>query len=505
MSKGLVSTLRWLPAHVLQAAPVVPAAAPPSMTIIPRPPLRPDGTEMPPVDQAIYLLKVASEIEHGLLVQYLFAAYSLDPDVAPPGWRTTLVNIAVQEMFHLLNVQNMLLALKPSDGSRPRPYFDRANFPIPPEKQGYYPFPFFLEPLTAASLTKYVTAESPSAVLGTVDLSGFSPDDRARLQDAIDKAGVLTQGKINHVGVLYATLYWMFQDDPTPTAPWKLPAAAFQGVPQVPATAFVSAAAAAREGNPDEFEGEAGATEDPHGLHRVVWPITSKQGAREAISQIAEQGEGTAVSDNSHFLEFFDLYVQYLGFTPPPGRSVTLNVPVNPNSQADAATADGRIDHPAAAAWARLFNLRYQILLAELFLILSEGEGENSGGGGQATRNQLVFRAIHREMKNPMGVSGLAVKLVQLPQHPGPAQPGQRRAAPPFELPADKFATAPVDQRAQMLGLIDQAGQAIDAILALQGDDAPTSSEQTKLKNLKAADVGLRADVAAMQFSDPPL
>ena len=34
---------------------------------------------------------------------------------------------------------------------------------------------------------------------------------------------------INHVGVLYATLYWMFQDDDTPVEPWKLPQDVFAG------------------------------------------------------------------------------------------------------------------------------------------------------------------------------------------------------------------------------------------------------------------------------------
>src|SRR5262249_59642634 len=32
-----------------------------------------------PADQAEFLLQVAAEVEHGLLVQYLYAAYSVDP------------------------------------------------------------------------------------------------------------------------------------------------------------------------------------------------------------------------------------------------------------------------------------------------------------------------------------------------------------------------------------------------------------------------------------------
>jgi hypothetical protein len=180
-------------------------------------------------------------------------------------------------------------------------------------------------------------------------------------------------------------------------------------------------------------------------------------------------------------------------------------VPVNPNTASDPASADSRIDHPAAAAWARLFNLRYRVLLAELFLTLSESMGENTGADGSAARDQLALRALHREMNNPMGIKGLAAKLVQLPLHPPAAGLTAQRAAPPFELPGDRLPTTPQAQQQMLLGLIDAAAQAIDAVLALPGDDAPSTSDQAKLKNLKASDAAFRQAVAAKQFTEPPL
>src|SRR5256885_2161832 len=59
----------------------------------------PEQNNTSPLERARYLLKAAAEIEHGLLVQYLYGAYS-----APGGdsRRGTIRDIAVQEMDHLL-------------------------------------------------------------------------------------------------------------------------------------------------------------------------------------------------------------------------------------------------------------------------------------------------------------------------------------------------------------------------------------------------------------------
>src|SRR5580765_8261229 len=67
-------------------------------------------------DHLVMLLHVAAEIEHGLMVQYLYAAYSLGgPDAATPErqalikrWQTSLLKVAKEEMGHLLTVQNIL-------------------------------------------------------------------------------------------------------------------------------------------------------------------------------------------------------------------------------------------------------------------------------------------------------------------------------------------------------------------------------------------------------------
>jgi hypothetical protein len=58
-------------------------------------------------DAAVQLLRIAAEIEHALMVQYLYAAFTLGPN-ADPEFKRNLVTIAKQEMGHLVTVQNLL-------------------------------------------------------------------------------------------------------------------------------------------------------------------------------------------------------------------------------------------------------------------------------------------------------------------------------------------------------------------------------------------------------------
>ena len=81
----------------------------------------------------LYLLAQASELEHSLACQYLYAAFSLklagEAGVTEAqaqiidGWRRAIVGIAVQEMLHLGLASNLLTAIGGA------PYFRRANFP----------------------------------------------------------------------------------------------------------------------------------------------------------------------------------------------------------------------------------------------------------------------------------------------------------------------------------------------------------------------------------------
>src|SRR4051794_18697388 len=96
------------------ASPALPRDTQEDSTTIPR------DLETSPRDWAVFLLHTAAEIEHALLVQYLYAVFSINPDLPIPDhpdhqttrlWRDQILQIAKEEMGHLLCVQNILHVL----------------------------------------------------------------------------------------------------------------------------------------------------------------------------------------------------------------------------------------------------------------------------------------------------------------------------------------------------------------------------------------------------------
>src|SRR6266436_8687608 len=130
------------------------AAAAPSAG---QPPKRPEMTWK---DHLVMLLHIGAEIEHSLMVQYLYAAYSLGGEQVPRGhrlmvrgWQTSILAVAKEEMGHFLTAQNILTLIGAPIN------LNREDLPwdVP-----FYPFPFRLEPLSMKSVACYVFAEMPS-------------------------------------------------------------------------------------------------------------------------------------------------------------------------------------------------------------------------------------------------------------------------------------------------------------------------------------------------------
>jgi hypothetical protein len=151
-----------------------------------------------PYVEIIRLLREAAEIEHALMIQYLYAAFSVKPAYAAiAGFgapnSNDLLGVAVQEMSHLRQVNSLLVAL----GAAPN--LIRQDFPI---RHDVYPFEFNLEPLSQKSIAKYMYTEAPPAALDRRQAK--SPAER-KVLDLLDR--VLGQGaRINHVGSLYAAV-----------------------------------------------------------------------------------------------------------------------------------------------------------------------------------------------------------------------------------------------------------------------------------------------------------
>jgi hypothetical protein len=63
---------------------------------------------MTPRDHLVMMLTAGAQIEHALMVQYLYAAYSIDTDQPSQeiremvnGWRANNLSVAREEMGHL--------------------------------------------------------------------------------------------------------------------------------------------------------------------------------------------------------------------------------------------------------------------------------------------------------------------------------------------------------------------------------------------------------------------
>jgi hypothetical protein len=115
----------------------------------------------------VFTLGKAAELEHLIMCQYLYAAFSLkeredeglEAEHLPTvqRWRRELLGIAAQEMLHLALVQNLLAAI----GAAPR--LARPNVPLPP-----YAYPAGLQvamlPFGETALRHFAFLERPEGM-----------------------------------------------------------------------------------------------------------------------------------------------------------------------------------------------------------------------------------------------------------------------------------------------------------------------------------------------------
>ena len=368
-----------------------------------------------PKDDAVGLLRLAAEVEHALMVQYLYAAVSLTDD---PGPRQKLLVVAIQEMYHLLSVQNLLIALDGPAGI----YLGRDHLRL---SSAFNPLPLDFEPVGELALAKFVVVEAPEAFGGDATL-------RARVQSLEARVEAELGLDPRRVGVIYATLDTLFQPGGSPRQ-WHLRPEDFAD------DALIRAHAADR--------GAWGATS----ASRLLEPVTNPADGRALLGAIADQGEGLGDARDSHFLEFLELLdawaegtleVRPLPLTPfagrPPPRDARLST---------------RIEHPYAALWADVFDLRYELLLLDIWRALATPRGD-------ARRTALV-ELVFKEM--PRVVRDLAAHLTTLDLRP---DTGSSPAAPPYGLQPDEFPPPDGDPRGRTLVLLGRQRELLAGLMA---------------------------------------
>jgi hypothetical protein len=292
-------------------------------------------------DRVRALLWDACELEHQLMLQYLFAAFTLkkfaDDSCTPAQleatrrWASTIMVVARQEMEHLAMANGMLTAIGED------PYFARENLPIqtiyylgenraraedlkagaetgppPPTPRN---IPFLWEKFTRETIDRFVCAESPGfedlrdtqmypfwcfAPQGSDPAEGLGGERLQLSRTHLDTlpAGVLGEIPV-HPGTipeLYGEIGKLLQAHPE----W------FRGVPD--RQVFV----------PVEYQ-------------ISVLKITDPLSAQAAIDQIVEEGEGIdePAGYDSHFARFWRVRTELLEMEPS-GFDPALPVQKNP-------------------------------------------------------------------------------------------------------------------------------------------------------------------------------
>ncbi|HSW96131.1 MAG TPA: ferritin-like protein, partial [Patescibacteria group bacterium] len=291
-------------------------------------------------EQLIYLLREAAELEHTILCEYLFAAFTMKQRLdegltaaqleAVDRWRAAILTVAKQEMLHLTLVQNLLTAIGAA------PHLSRPNLPTAAK---HFPagVQIALVPFGEAALRHFLFLERPEGV-ALDDPDAQVAVERARPFMADDDIVPAPQG-FSTVGHLYRAIDVGF--------------------------AWLSATLGADK----LFIGPAPAQTSPDVMHwDGLVAVTDLDSAHRAIDVIVEQGEG-ATGDwrEAHFGKFLGIYDEFLALRAAdrafePARPV-LPGHVRPHRYGDPVPL---IDEPRTKRVADLFNVVNEIVLLAL-------------------------------------------------------------------------------------------------------------------------------------------
>jgi Ferritin-like len=232
-----------------------------------------------------WLLAEASQLEHMIMCQYLFAEFSLkeneaeglsrEQSEAVERWRKVLRGIAVEEMLHLALVANVTASIGAA------PTFARPNFP---QRSNYFPASIQLDllPFGERALRHFLYLERPEG-MERQDAEGFIPSAPPR--DPLTEQELMPRGQeFLTIGHLYRGI-----EDGLRMLTDKL-------------------------GERPLFVGSARAQATPEllGGWKQLIPVTGLESALAAIKEIIEQGEG-ARGDwrDAHYGRFLNIWDEY--------------------------------------------------------------------------------------------------------------------------------------------------------------------------------------------------
>jgi len=409
----------------------------------------------------IYMLCEAAELEHGIMCQYLFAAFSLkqrgdegltaDALEAVRRWRKVIAHVATEEMLHLALAQNLLSAMGAA------PHLARPNLPAPAR---HYPagVNLTLVPFGEPALRHFMFLERPEGM----ELKGARGID-APVHEAVPlmaERDIVPQPQdFATVGHLYRSIE--------------------HGIDHL----------AEKFGERNLFVGPPRAQATSEYFH---WPelvaVTDLASAHRAIDTILEQGEGARGHwQNAHFGQFvqiLDEYRQLKAANPDlePARPV-LFATVRPSEHDDTVP---RITERVASRCTDLFNVGYEVLLQMLHRYFAHTEETDA----QLATLSSASIALMVGVLKPLG--DLITKLPV-----GPEQPGMT-AGPGFELFYENDYVMPHRGAAWAL-LEERVREAANFCDLIQ--ESSNAGVATEMENVRTALLGI-ADSIASHFGD---
>ena len=343
-----------------------------------------------------YMLCQAAELEHGIMCQYLYAAFSLKQseaeDLSPAEaeavqrWRKHISHVATQEMLHLSLVQNLLSAIGGA------PHLSRPNFPHP---ASHYPAGVHLAllPFGEAALQHFMFLERPEG-MDLDDAEGIAAYGRAT--PAMQRGEIVPRSQdFKTVGHLYRSIEAGIAHLADKFGERRL----FVGPPRAQAT-------------------------QPYFSWPELIAVTDLASAQKAIDEILEQGEGPRGHwKDAHFGQFVEILDEYTALREanpafqPARPVVTVNVRPSEND-----TGLPLVTDPTTRQVMDLFNVSYEVLLLILQRFFAHTEETDAQLKALADATvALMFQAI-----KPIG--DLVTTLPAGPDYPA------RTAGPSFEL-----------------------------------------------------------------------
>ena len=342
--------------------------------------------------EIVYALNEAAEIEHGFMIQYIFAAMTmkkrLDEGITGEQqelirkWESQILSVAREEMAHLGTVCNLLSAVGGA------PHFGRPNFPQ--KATTYYPFDFILSRFSDESLYRFIRFELPKGEPLPLPPSQHS---KSRLFALFPMAPDPIEYK--YLGELYNKIRFGFDT--------------------------VSES--------DLFIGPKASQDSEYWSRRMeILTVTNRETANQAINFIIEGGEGAPGNrEGSHYDTFLNMRKELYSQTQDdfdPSRPVVLN-PRTRRHHRDAPIEGTFIRNSDSLKVAELFNMCYELSLLVLSQLFSYG--------GESLGERDILRRSSRQLMT-MALRPIAEILTEMPLTDDPSD---GNAGPPFELYGD--------------------------------------------------------------------